>query len=171
MKRLSVFVMVCVIGFNSVGVYAQDYNESESKEIVYSETEYYDQKLGCDVLEKVTIIPVSNNTRGISGSAHVTKTKRHTWAGGTVMTYYVEGDFEWDDDTDYISVSNCRGDVYGVPAAVTVSNRNIEVDYGTYFFFFNEYVDVSFSFTTTDVLWMTNDFSVSLRVSQEGQIS
>lgn len=37
MKRLSVFVMVCVIGFNSVGVYAQDYNESESKEIVYSE--------------------------------------------------------------------------------------------------------------------------------------
>ena len=87
------------------------------------------------------------------------------------MTYYVEGDFEWDDDTDYISVSNCRGDVYGVPATVTVSNRNIEVDYGTYFFFFNEYVDVSFSFTTTDVLWMTNDFSVSLRVSQEGQIS
>ncbi|MBR5368677.1 MAG: hypothetical protein IK138_05270 [Lachnospiraceae bacterium] len=83
------------------------------------------------MLEKVTIIPVSNNTRGISGSAHVTKTKKHTWAGGSVMTYYVEGDFEWDDDTDYISVSNCRGDVYGVPAAVTVSNRNIEVDYGT----------------------------------------
>ena len=87
------------------------------------------------------------------------------------MTYYVEGDFEWDDDLDFINVSNYRGDIYGVPPAVTVSNRSIDVEYGTYFFFFNNYVDVSFSFTTTDALWMTNDFSVTLRVSQEGELS
>ena len=168
-KKLIVLLMVFVLGFSSVGAYARENRESKDTEIVYSETEYYDEGLGCTVYEKISVIP--NNTRGISGSGSIRKLKRHTWAGGTVMTYYVEGDFEWDDDLDYINVSNYRGDIYGVPPAVTVSNRSIDVEYGTYFFFFNNYVDVSFSFTTTDALWMTNDFSVTLRVSQEGELS
>jgi len=121
------------------------------------------------VYEKITGTPI--DFRNISGSAHLRKSDTYTWSAGTVMTYYVEGDFTWDDDADYISVSNARGDVYNVPSTVSISNRDLDIDYGQYFFFFNNYVDVEFSFTATNLLGISQNFSISIRVSQEGAVS
>ncbi|MBR6475749.1 MAG: hypothetical protein IKS98_09895 [Lachnospiraceae bacterium] len=168
-RILLAFVLIMAFAINSVGVSADENQGELLNEVVYSKRTYYDEELDAMVYEKITGTPI--DLRNISGSAHLRKTDTYTWSAGTVMTYYVEGDFTWDDDADYISVSNARGNVYNVPSTVSISNRVLDIEYGQYFFIFNKYVDVEFSFTATNMIGISQDFSVSIRVSQEGSVS
>lgn len=87
------------------------------------------------------------------------------------MVYYVGADFEWNDDEDYIYAYNPISGVYNQPASIAIINTNRTISYGQYFFFFNKYVDVDFSFQSYNMIGSTKDFSISIRVSQTGSVS
>ena len=173
-KRFIAILFSMVLFIGNVSAFASTQPNSENTEaIIVSERTYYDEDLEAEVREVITYEPVyeKSNNRNIVGSGHYTKSNTYTWMSGEEMVYYVGADFEWNDDEDYIYAYNPISGVYNQPASIAIINTNRTISYGQYFFFFNKYVDVDFSFQSYNMIGSTKDFSISIRVSQTGSVS
>lgn len=82
------------------------------------------------------------------------------------MTYYAQGYFVWGNGD--VTVSNASGNVNGTPSAITISNVSTTSGTGRYAYFFNKYAYVTYSFTATNSIGMSQNFSVTMRVSESG---
>lgn len=128
-------------------------------------TTYVDES-GYTVTEKIYFY--SDEVRSKSGSGWYKNEKTFKWAGGTTSTYYAKGYFQWGNGT--VSVSSPSGGINNVPSGVTVSNRNTFSGTGQYGYLFNEYAYVTFECGVTDIFNMTTDLSVTIRVSESGNL-
>lgn len=172
-KKLAVlfsFIFLLVL-IPSFGVKASEALPSEDslEKTLISSVSYYDEDTDSMVCERTYLIGSFNQgdiTRDSSGFGLYRNEKTHLWDGGETMTYYAQGFFEWGDGS--VSVSNPSGGVYGYPSTVTVSNRNVSSGTGHYLYVFNQYAYVTFSFDTTNMVGMEHSWSVTIRISQNG---
>lgn len=127
---------------------------------------------GCQVTERIYFKP-DNNSTGItlfssSGSGWYKNEKELTWDNGLSRStyYYAEGYFKWGDGD--VSVSNASGGWDYIPSNATTSNRSLTSGTGRYVGIFNKYAYVTFSFTVTNVIGLSRDCSVTIRISESG---
>ncbi len=134
------------------------------------ETNTYQEENGCVVTEKIYFVP-DNGDKGIatyskSGNGWYKNEKTYEWSGGTKMKYYAQGYFTWGNGT--VKVTKSSGGVNNVPKKVKITKKKTKVKYGKYGWVFNDYAKVTFSFTATNQIGLSTDFSVAIRVSQSG---
>lgn len=162
------FLMIIMPLLNSINVFA-----AETEDIIIppddfgnpvSVTTYVDED-GSTVTEKVYVVLDDSMTRAKSGSGWYKNEKTKEWVGGSVSTYYAQGYFTWGDGD--VSVSNTSGSISSV-SGITVSNRNTSSGTGRYGYLFNKFAYVTFSCTVTNPVGMSQDLSVTIRVSESG---
>lgn len=136
------------------------------------EVNTYEEEDGSIVTEKIYFLPDAGSS-GImplskSGKGWYKNEKIHKWGNGTKMKYYAQGYFTWGNGK--ASVKNASGGVSNVPSKIKVSNKKTTTSTGQYAWVFNHYAQVNFSFTTTNQIGLQNDFSVTIRVSESGNM-
>lgn len=172
MKKLSTLVMTVIILFTTLSP-LQGYAAQKSEPADYGkpvEVRTYQEEDGSTVTEKIYFVPDTANggisLYSTSGSGWYKNEKQHTWGSGTVMTYYAKGYFTWGNGN--VRVSSPSGSVSGVPSTAKVSNRITTSGTGKYAGIFNKYAYVTFSFSVTNLIGLTSNYSVTVRVSQSG---
>lgn len=162
------FLMLFMTLSYSVNVFASEPEDTVSPPDDFgnpiSVTTYVDED-GSTVTEKVYIVIDDGMTRSKSGSGWYKNEKAEEWAGGGVSTYYAQGFFTWGDGD--VSVSNASGGISSV-SGITVSNSDTSSCTGRYGYVFNKFAYVTFSCTVTNPLGMSQDLSVTIRVSESG---
>ena len=134
------------------------------------ETNTYEEPDGSIVTEKIYFVSNSNNnfqfSRSGTKSGWFKKEKTHTWGSGTVMKYYAQGYFTWGNGK--ATVTKGSGKVSNVPSSVKISHKSLKTGTGKYAGVFNKYAYVTFSFTATNPIGLSTDFSSTIRISQSG---
>lgn len=125
----------------------------------------YTEEDGTTVTERIYFYSDSK-LRDKSGSGWYKNTKTYDWTGGTT-TYYAEGYFVWGDGN--VSVSNARGDASAV-SGITYSNQTVTSGTGKYGYLFNNFAYVTYSFTATSLTNFSKELSVTIRVSESGNL-
>lgn len=120
---------------------------------------------GCTVTEKMYLVLDEKQTRDKSGSGWYKNEKTKEWTGGSTSTYYAQGYFTWGDGD--VSVTSASGGISSV-SGITISNRSTTSGTGRYGYLFNKYAYVTFSCTATNSIGLSQDFSVTIRVSESG---
>ena len=130
--------------------------------------EYYDEELGCVVTETTEVI-TNNRLKSKSGSGTYKNTKEFTWDNNTSKSsYYAQGYFKWGNGE--VSVSSPTGNINNLPANATIEDSNISSGTGKYGFVFNKYAYVTYSCTVKTVVGIKHDLSVSIRISENGNL-
>ncbi len=120
---------------------------------------------GTTVTERIYFYSNSASTlRDKSGSGWYKNEKTKNWSDGTT-TYYAQGYFVWGDGE--VSVSSPSGGATDVKG-ITLSNKNLSSGTGKYGYLFNNFAYVTYSFTATNVLGLSDDYSVTIRISESG---
>lgn len=104
-----------------------------------------------------------------SGSGIFTASKTIKWDQNEIhpeSTYYAQGYFTWGDGD--VSVTDAKGWIDFVPSLQTISNEKVTTGHGKYLGIFNNYATVTYSFTLTSGIGLSNDYSVTVRISQSG---
>ncbi len=172
MKRIiSVFLTMAMF----LSIFAATPVMAAEKTIDYGdpiEVFYYDDEDGNHVTERIYFKP-DTGSEGItplasSGSGWVKNEKELTWDNGLSRStfYYAEGYFTWGNED--VSVSSPRGGWDYIPSNATTSNVSTTSDVGRYGGIFNKYAYVTFSFTVTNVIGLSRDCSVTIRISESG---
>lgn len=134
------------------------------------ETNTYEENDGSTIIEKVYFVPDASNSatflRSGTKSGWFKKEKTHTWGSGTVMKYYAQGYFTWGNGN--ATVTKGSGKVNNVPSSVKISHKTTKTGTGKYAGIFNKYAYVTFSFTATNPIGLSTDFSATIRISQSG---
>lgn len=124
---------------------------------------------GSKVIEKLYFVP-GNGTDisafATSGNGWYKNEKEIEWTSGTISKYYAKGYFTWGNGD--VSVSNASGNVTNVPKSITISNKSTVDGTGKYGLVFNKYAYVTFSFTEKNAIGISNDYSVTIRISESG---
>ena len=125
----------------------------------------YEEEDGVIVTESIYFYSDSSSTlRDKSGSGWYKNEKTKKWSDGTT-TYYAQGFFVWGDGE--VSVSNCSGGASEV-SGITISNAKVIHGTGKYGQLFNNYAYVTYSATFTNPLSISQELSVTIRVSESG---
>lgn len=133
-------------------------------------TETYVDEYGNIVMDRLYVYMAPGvSPASESGTATFTATKTIKWNGNDAhpeSTYYAQGDFTWGNGD--VSVTNAAGGIDYVPSLQTISNEKVATGHGKYLGIFNNYAEVTYSFTLTSAVGMSNNYSVTVRVSQSG---
>ena len=123
------------------------------------------------VVEKIYFVADENNSslsRAKSGCGWYKNEKTYKWSSGTVMTYYAQGYFVWGNGE--VSVSSASGGVNNVPSTVTVNSEKTTSGTGKYAWIFNDFAYVTYKLKVTNMIGISSDFSVTIRVSESGNL-
>lgn len=130
----------------------------------------YVDEYGNTVTEQLffyTTSGVSPTSETGSGTFTATKTiKWHENENHPESKYYAQGYFTWGNGD--VSVTDAKGWIDFVPSLQTISNEQTTTGHGQYMGIFNNYATVTYSFTLKSNVGMSNDYSVTVRVSQSG---
>lgn len=126
---------------------------------------YVDEELDATIIERTYEIKEKGSTRS-AGAGWFRNEKQINWSGGGTSTYFVEAYFVWDGSD--VSVSNEFGGIDYIPSLQTMSNPSLSTATGNYLGIFNKYASATFSFTMTSAVGMSSNYSVTIRVSQNG---
>lgn len=126
----------------------------------------YVEEDGSTITERLYFCPDNSSlSRDKSGAGWYKNEKTKKWTSGETTTYYAEGYFMWgDSDVEVISPNGNASEV----SNVTLSNQSLEYGKGKYGYLFNDFAYVTYSFTTTTEFGISNDLSVTIRVSESG---
>lgn len=119
---------------------------------------------GSVVTERIYFCPDSG-FRSKSGSGWYKNEKTKEWSDGSVTTYYAQGYFVWGDGE--VSVSNPSGGANEVDG-ITLSNKKLSYGNGQYGGIFNNYAYVTYEFTATNLIGISSNYSVTIRISESG---
>ncbi|MDE7130750.1 MAG: hypothetical protein K2O65_02990 [Lachnospiraceae bacterium] len=129
-----------------------------------SVTTYTDND-GSVITERIYFYSDSASTlRDKSGSGWYKNEKTKEWSDGTT-TYYAQGYFVWGDGE--VSVSSPSGGASDVKG-ITLSNKNLSSGTGKYGYLFNNYAYVTYSFKATNIVGLSDNYSVTIRISESG---
>jgi hypothetical protein len=163
------FLMVFMPLSYSINAFAAETEDMVSPPDNFGEpisvTTYIDDD-GFAVTEKVYVVLDDGMARSKSGAGWYKNEKTKEWESGSVSTYYAQGYFTWGDGD--VSVSYASGSISSSGSNITVSNRNTSSGTGRYGYVFNKYAYVTFSCTATNAAGMSQDLSVTIRVSESG---
>lgn len=162
------FLMTFILFSQNIYLYAAETEDTMTPPDDFGEpvsvTTYVDDD-GNTVTERTFIALDDNITRAKSGSGWYKNEKTKEWAGGGVSTYYAQGYFTWGDGD--VSVSSASGGISSV-SGITFTNKNTSSGTGQYGYIFNKYAYVTFSCTATNGAGLSQDLSVTIRVSESG---
>lgn len=127
---------------------------------------YKDQEDGSITTIKTYFVPDKISTKSDSGSGWFKNESTKQWTGGEVMTYYANGYFKWDGKG--VSVTNASGGNDADAKFIKVSDEKTVKGTGNYGGVFNQYAYVTYSFKTTNLAGMSNNFSIRVRISESG---
>lgn len=134
------------------------------------ENVYFDEELGTTVTERIYFLPDQDGIklRSKSGSGWYKNEKSFSWTGGKITTYYAEGYFVWGNND--VSVSNARGGYDYLPS--NIQNLKTDVDSGTghYGGIFNKYAYVTYDLSFNNVIGIKSSYSVTIRISESGNL-
>lgn len=103
-----------------------------------------------------------------SGDGWYTNEKTYTFPEGDVMTYYAQGHFIWGNGD--VIVEDKVGGISGQPKNVTLSNKELTWGKAKYGLLSKNCAYVTLSFTASTPVGMSNDYSVTIRVSETGSV-
>lgn len=162
------FVMVFMLFTQNSYSYAAEMEDTMTPPNDFGEpvsvTTYVDDE-GNTITERTFVVLDNSLSRAKSGSGWYKNEKTKEWSGGSVSTYYAQGYFTWGDGD--VSVSSTSGGISSV-SGITITNIDTSSGTGKYGYVFNNYAYVTFSCTATNVVGLSQDLTVTIRVSESG---
>lgn len=133
------------------------------------ERQYVDEYGGIVIERSYT--SVNPRLRGASGNGRFRNEAKTTYDNKTV-TYWVEGEFAWNEDKDTVTVENVRTDQYGL-GNLRISNRRINsqsnAGFSLFWGLFRKYAYAEYSFTITTPAGMSRNLSIQVKVHNNGK--
>lgn len=134
------------------------------------EVNTYEQD-GMTITEKIYFVADDEGevlSRAKSGSGWYKNEKSYTWSSGTIMTYYAQRYFVWGNGE--VSVSYPTGGVNNLPSSVTIDTSQTTSGTGKYAWIFNDFAYVTYNLKVTNYIGISSSFSVTIRVSESGNL-
>lgn len=134
------------------------------------ETTYYDEDIDAEVTERIYFVPGDSITYdGKSGNGWYKNEKTFHWGASTnTTTTFAKGYFVWGDGE--VSVSSPSGGYDWFPSASTITKEELSSGTGKYGYVFNNFAYVTYTFKFTAEMGGSYDNSVTIRVSESGNL-
>lgn len=176
-KILSLFLVFCLTFICSLSSFAaSELNSIPEKPVNFGNPvevrTYYDEESKSNVTERIYFVPTKQGAtlRDKSGAGWYKNEKEILWnnSSTTATTYYVKGYFKWGDGK--VSVSSATKGFENLPSSAKVSNESF--DYGTdrYAGIGSKNAYIRWSFRAKTPISLSSEYSILLRVSENGNL-
>lgn len=171
-KTISLILVLCLVSAIGCPAFATDPSSNVPTDFgePVSEETYFDENLGIFVTERSYFIPDNPgiSAHADSGSGWFKNTRTFQWSSG-VTTSYALGYFTWGNGD--VSVSNPYGGYDWHPSDAKFHSQNTKTGTGRFAGIFNKYAYVTYNLYITNAINLTQDLSVTVRVSESGNQS
>lgn len=136
------------------------------------EKTYYDEQLDATVTERIYFVPTDPDVtlRSKSGKGWYKNEKKLSWnqSMAKATTVYAKGYFVWGNGE--VSISYPDGGYDAIPSNATMISSSVDHGTGRYAGVFNQYAYVTYSYVLQNVIGEVRSSSVTIRVSESGNM-